>query len=85
MTGKCIKTLTGHKDAVMCLKSSSENQLFSCSADMSIILWDVENASCLLKLNGHSEQVNCLDLSRNGNLISASNDKSIRQVSCNIK
>lgn len=43
-TGECIRTLEGHRDAVICL-TAERNLLVSGSADSTIRVWNFETGS----------------------------------------
>lgn len=73
---RCIKTLTGHTDAVNVVIENSDGHIVSGSNDMTIRIWDAAKAKCLHVLKGHESSVNALIIAR-GQLISGSDDHSI--------
>ncbi|KAJ2832712.1 hypothetical protein GGI24_001130 [Coemansia furcata] len=56
-------TLTGHTDWVNTVRLYGENTLFSCSDDMLIKRWDLEERRCVHTYSGHSHHVQSLQLS----------------------
>ncbi|KAJ2584242.1 ubiquitin-binding SDF ubiquitin ligase complex subunit met30 [Coemansia sp. RSA 1836] len=56
-------TLTGHTDWVNMVRLYGENTLFSCSDDMLIKRWDLEERRCVHTYSGHSHHVQSLQLS----------------------
>lgn len=53
--------------------------LASCSADLSIKLWLLENFECVKTLNGHDHNVSSVEFVPSGDyLISASRDKTLK-------
>ncbi|KAJ1825342.1 hypothetical protein GGH91_001151 [Coemansia sp. RSA 2671] len=56
-------TLTGHTDWVNTVRLYGENTLFSCSDDMLIKRWDLEERRCVHTYAGHSHHVQSLQLS----------------------
>ena len=75
---KNIKYLYGHKKAInaMCYSNSIEN-LFSCSKDLTIKIWDLETLKCIKTLfNQHTSNIYDITFCDN-ELISCSNDGNI--------
>ncbi|KAJ2037291.1 ubiquitin-binding SDF ubiquitin ligase complex subunit met30 [Coemansia sp. RSA 2337] len=56
-------TLTGHTDWVNAVRLYGDNTLFSCSDDMLIKRWDLEERRCVHTYSGHSHHVQSLQLS----------------------
>ncbi|KAJ1798251.1 ubiquitin-binding SDF ubiquitin ligase complex subunit met30 [Coemansia sp. RSA 2399] len=56
-------TLTGHTDWVNTVRLYGENTLFSCSDDMLVKRWDLEQRRCVRTYTGHSHHVQSLQLS----------------------
>ncbi|KAJ2078197.1 ubiquitin-binding SDF ubiquitin ligase complex subunit met30 [Coemansia sp. RSA 988] len=72
--------LTGHTDWVNSVRLYGANTLFSCSDDMLVKRWDLEQRQCVRTFSGHSHHVQSLQLSSDGPLTSASaNRKSGQQ------
>ncbi|PIA16239.1 WD40 repeat-like protein, partial [Coemansia reversa NRRL 1564] len=72
--------LTGHTDWVNSVRLYGANTLFSCSDDMLVKRWDLEQRQCVRTFSGHSHHVQSLQLSSNGLLKSDSaNRKSGQQ------
>ncbi|KAI9340875.1 WD40-repeat-containing domain protein [Obelidium mucronatum] len=91
-TGKYF-TLRGHTDWVNKVQFYKKTQLFSCSDDRSVILWDLETRQIIRKFMGHHDQVQSMSISlphlRNARasieskggapkLVTASTDKTIK-------
>ncbi len=56
-TYECIKVLKGHSDMIFHLELTSDGNLFSCSEDQSLKLWDLETGDLLKSINfGHPVQ-----------------------------
>ncbi|MDY6783241.1 MAG: NB-ARC domain-containing protein [Cyanobacteriota bacterium] len=55
-TGRCIRTLIGHKDWLRSLQFSPDGRILaSGSVDRTIRLWDVATGECLRVLEGHTD------------------------------
>lgn len=78
--GDCENTvnLKGHKNAVLQIQWSSNDssELYSCSADMTVCIWDIEYGKRIKKMSGHTGVVNSCNKSYNGNayIISGADD-----------
>ena len=59
-SGKCVRTLEGHKHAVVSLQVLGNNQLASGSGDCDIKIWDVTSGKCQETHSGHTGEVNAL-------------------------
>jgi WD40 repeat protein len=53
-TGKCLKTLTDHKDWVTCILIIPNNKFVSGFSDETIKIWDLNSFECLNILNNES-------------------------------
>ncbi|MCP4687835.1 MAG: AAA family ATPase, partial [Desulfobacterales bacterium] len=75
-----VRTLSGHKDAVMGLAWSPDGHtLASGSMDQTILLWRVPEREPFQTLTGHGDAVTCLAWSPDGELlVSGSDDATIR-------
>lgn len=76
-SGKCLRTLTGHKSYISSIKEISNNQIATSSWDNSIRIWDISAGKCVRVLEGHKSWVQCLKC-HNGMLISGSGDNTIK-------
>ncbi|KAJ1949927.1 ubiquitin-binding SDF ubiquitin ligase complex subunit met30 [Linderina pennispora] len=56
-------TLTGHTDWVNSVKLYGDSTLFSCSDDMLVKRWDLDQRRCVRTYTGHSHHVQSLQLS----------------------
>jgi WD40 repeat protein len=74
---KCVRTMTGHTDMVLCLVVSPYGQLLSGSVDKSIKVWDVKTWTCERTLTDHTGSI--FDLKTYGTkVVSGSFDHTIR-------
>ncbi|KAK3810318.1 MAG: WD40-repeat-containing domain protein [Benniella sp.] len=73
-------TLKGHTKCVMGIAfSPTGNQIASCSADKTILLWDVEQGTCVHTLTCHTDAVCGVAYSPQGDMLaSASADETVR-------
>ncbi|TPX36671.1 hypothetical protein SmJEL517_g01362 [Synchytrium microbalum] len=80
-SGEFERTLKGHTKAVhdLCFDAKG-NHLVTCSADLSIKLWDANSDyKCIKTLHGHDHSVSSVAFTITGDLIvSASRDKTIK-------
>ena len=58
-----IDSFRAHESPVNSLKHGKSSQLFSCSADTTIKLWNFEMNQCLMMFVGHTDRVKCLEIS----------------------
>ena len=75
-----VRTLEGHKGAVLCVALSGDGRLaVSASADKTLKVWDVETGRVLRTLEGHGGWVNGVALSGDGRrAVSASSDTTLK-------
>lgn len=67
-----IGSLTGHKDGVTGLIICNEsNQLFSCSKDKSVKVWNLVDMCYIETLFGHQNEVTCMDMLQKDRLVTA--------------
>ncbi|KAK7681023.1 ribosome assembly [Cerrena zonata] len=60
----CLLTMSGHTNAVSCVKWSGSNILYSGSHDKTIKAWDISaNGKCIQTLKSHAHWVNHLSIS----------------------
>jgi len=72
-----LHSLKGHRGEVTGVVFSQKGtELFSCSYDMNIRVWDIENGNCLTTLFGHQEIVLGIDYC--GVCVSCGADRSLR-------
>ena len=57
---KKVHNLYGHADCILCLIRLNNGNLCSGSADMTIKIWNWENASCIATLTGNEHWVKLL-------------------------
>ncbi len=74
-----ISSFKAHESYIWGLKHVSSSQIFSCSDDKTIKLWNLETNECLKTFIGHTNQVNCLEISSDKSTIySGSCDRTLR-------
>lgn len=78
LTGKLIRTLSGHEHVVSDVVFKNEHVIFTCSRDTTIKIWDIQTGWCLKSFVGHSDWVRTLDIIAGEYLLSGSNDQSVR-------
>jgi platelet-activating factor acetylhydrolase IB subunit alpha len=80
-SGDFERTLKGHTDSVQDIGFDFTGKLLaSCSADMSIKLWDFHQSfACVKTMHGHDHNVNSITFMPQGDfVVSASRDKTIK-------
>ncbi len=80
VTGKCIRSLEGHKSVVTSASYSSDRKhIVSASLDKTIRVWDAATGQCLLILEGQESPVNLVKFSHDGeHIVSGCQDGTIR-------
>ncbi|EDR27079.1 U3 small nucleolar RNA-interacting protein, putative [Entamoeba dispar SAW760] len=74
-----LGTLKGHQDIVTsCVFRDGTYELYSCSYDRSVKVWNIENISLMDTLYGHRSNINCIDALSKERCVTGSSDKSIR-------
>ncbi|XP_068569270.1 F-box/WD repeat-containing protein 7-like isoform X1 [Cebidichthys violaceus] len=76
VTGKCLRTLTGHTGGVWC-SQMSDATVISGSTDRTLRVWDAERGECVHTLYGHTSTVRCMGLHGN-RVVSGSRDTTLR-------
>ncbi|XP_033839103.1 F-box/WD repeat-containing protein 7-like isoform X2 [Periophthalmus magnuspinnatus] len=76
ITGKCLRTLTGHTGGVWC-SQMSVSTVISGSTDRTLRVWDAEKGECVHILYGHTSTVRCMHLHGN-RVVSGSRDTTLR-------
>ncbi|XP_022059183.2 F-box/WD repeat-containing protein 7-like isoform X1 [Acanthochromis polyacanthus] len=76
VTGKCLRTLTGHTGGVWCSQMSVAT-VISGSTDRTLRVWDAESGECVHTLYGHTSTVRCMHLHGN-RVVSGSRDTTLR-------
>ncbi|XP_038123139.1 F-box/WD repeat-containing protein 7-like [Cyprinodon tularosa] len=76
ITGKCLRTLTGHTGGVWCSQMTGTT-VISGSTDRTLRVWDAESGECVHALYGHTSTVRCMHLHGN-RIVSGSRDTTLR-------
>ncbi|KAM6959771.1 F-box/WD repeat-containing protein 7-like isoform 1-T1 [Tautogolabrus adspersus] len=76
ITGKCLRTLTGHTGGVWCSQMAVAT-VISGSTDRTLRVWDAESGECVHTLYGHTSTVRCMHLHGN-RIVSGSRDTTLR-------
>ncbi|XP_037615029.1 F-box/WD repeat-containing protein 7-like isoform X2 [Sebastes umbrosus] len=76
ITGKCLRTLTGHTGGVWCSQMTVAT-VISGSTDRTLRVWDAESGECVHTLYGHTSTVRCMHLHGN-RVVSGSRDTTLR-------
>ncbi|XP_034021024.1 F-box/WD repeat-containing protein 7-like isoform X2 [Thalassophryne amazonica] len=76
ITGKCLRTLSGHTGGVWCSQMAVAT-VISGSTDRTLRVWDAESGECVHTLYGHTSTVRCMHLHGN-RVVSGSRDTTLR-------
>lgn len=76
MTGKCLKTLTGHTGGVWSSQMAGTT-IISGSTDRTLKVWNADSGHCIHTLYGHTSTVRCMHLHGN-KVVSGSRDATLR-------
>ncbi|KAJ6634289.1 F-box/WD repeat-containing protein 7 [Pseudolycoriella hygida] len=76
VTGKCLRTLTGHTGGVWSSQMSGST-IISGSTDRTLKVWDADSGLCKHTLYGHTSTVRCMHLHGN-KVVSGSRDATLR-------
>uniref|UniRef100_A0A673AGA8 F-box domain-containing protein n=1 Tax=Sphaeramia orbicularis TaxID=375764 RepID=A0A673AGA8_9TELE len=76
ITGKCLRTLTGHTGGVWC-SQMAVTTVISGSTDRTLRVWDADSGQCVHTLYGHTSTVRCMHLHGN-RVVSGSRDTTLR-------
>ncbi|XP_055012093.1 F-box/WD repeat-containing protein 7-like [Boleophthalmus pectinirostris] len=76
VTGKVLRTLSGHTGGVWCSQMSVAT-VISGSTDRTLRVWDAERGDCVHILYGHTSTVRCMHLHGN-RVVSGSRDTTLR-------
>ncbi|XP_061921790.1 F-box/WD repeat-containing protein 7-like isoform X2 [Entelurus aequoreus] len=76
VTGKCLRTLTGHTGGVWCSQMAGAT-VISGSTDRTLRVWNAESGDCVHTLYGHTSTVRCMHLHGN-RVVSGSRDTTLR-------
>nr|XP_049597616.1 F-box/WD repeat-containing protein 7 [Syngnathus scovelli] len=76
ITGKCLRTLTGHTGGVWCSQMTAAT-VISGSTDRTLRVWNAHNGECVHVLHGHTSTVRCMHLHGN-RVVSGSRDTTVR-------
>ncbi|XP_061619795.1 F-box/WD repeat-containing protein 7-like isoform X3 [Phyllopteryx taeniolatus] len=67
ITGKCVRTLTGHTGGVWCSQMAVAT-VISGSTDRTLRVWNADSGECVHTLHGHTSTVRCVHLHGNRRL-----------------
>ncbi|XP_054656759.1 F-box/WD repeat-containing protein 7-like isoform X1 [Dunckerocampus dactyliophorus] len=76
VSGKCLRTLTGHTGGVWCSQMALTT-VISGSTDRTLRVWNAESGECIHTLYGHTSTVRCMHLHGN-RVVSGSRDTMLR-------
>ena len=80
-TAKELQLLTGHSDAVLCVKYSPDGKMLaSGSFDNNLCLWDAATGELLHTLMGNNGYINSIAFSPNGKTLASGNEQGIVQL-----
>uniref|UniRef100_A0A8W7PAS8 F-box/WD repeat-containing protein 7 n=1 Tax=Anopheles coluzzii TaxID=1518534 RepID=A0A8W7PAS8_ANOCL len=82
ITGKCLRTLTGHTGGVWSSQMSG-NIIISGSTDRTLRVWKADTGQCMHILHGHTSTVRCMHLHGN-KVVSGSRDATLRVWDVNL-
>ncbi|XP_049293678.1 F-box/WD repeat-containing protein 7 [Anopheles funestus] len=82
ITGKCLRTLTGHTGGVWSSQMSG-NIIISGSTDRTLRVWKADSGQCMHILHGHTSTVRCMHLHGN-KVVSGSRDATLRVWDVNL-
>ncbi|CAK0873876.1 unnamed protein product [Prorocentrum cordatum] len=77
-TGRCLRTLEGHTNTVMCVTALGEDGALSGSCDKTLKLWELSTGRCLRTLEGHTNTVMCVTALGEDGALSGSCDKTLK-------
>jgi F-box/WD-40 domain protein 7 len=77
VTGRCLRTLTGHTGGVWSSQLSPDNIVISGSTDRTLKVWNALTGECMHTLYGHTSTVRCMALSGRV-VVSGSRDATLR-------
>jgi len=77
ITGKCLRTLTGHTGGVWSSQLSPSDIVISGSTDRTLKVWNALSGECLHTFYGHTSTVRCMALHENL-VVSGSRDATLR-------
>ncbi|XP_050076109.1 F-box/WD repeat-containing protein 7 [Anopheles maculipalpis] len=82
ITGKCLRTLTGHTGGVWSSQMSG-NIIISGSTDRTLRVWKADTGQCMHILHGHTSTVRCMHL-HGSKVVSGSRDATLRVWDVNL-
>ncbi|CAK0805171.1 unnamed protein product [Prorocentrum cordatum] len=77
-TGRCLRTLEGHTDEVMCVTAHGKDGALSGSQDKALKLWELSTGRCLRTLTGHASAAMCVTALGEDGALSGSMDKTLK-------
>jgi small GTP-binding protein len=79
-SGRCLKTLEGHTDAVWGVAVSGDGKgAVSASQDDTVKHWDLETGQCLATLTGHADRIRSVQITPDGRqAVSGSDDRTVK-------
>jgi len=76
-TGDCVRTLDGHTGYIEAIKVMND-QLFSCSNDCHIKIWDLTTYRLIKTISAHHHSVDSIEIISLDRVISGSYDETIK-------